>query len=274
MDVGGLHGALADAQTPTAHAASHEADGTDELSIAGLSGIPEAAGQNSGLATLGPDGTLTDTQRPPATVHGSASHNNGTPVVGAPAWHAAEGISADVARADHVHPTVGAQKTFNGATSVTTESKISPIIVLIEGYSGICLVHFAWRHTLAGTFTTGMVPPAYVDIGIDFSDVFGPLCSLEGLLPNATYQFHSEFNWSVKDPVAKTIHVVGRVTIVNQATGVITGSYNFGNNDYIIDSMHTATWNVLHFFRFSTRNDATALLTHATAELIRHGIPA
>jgi hypothetical protein len=55
ISIAGLSGQAADAQTPTNHGATHGNEGGDDISIGGLSGMPAAAGQMDGLATLDDD---------------------------------------------------------------------------------------------------------------------------------------------------------------------------------------------------------------------------
>jgi len=52
ISVAGLSGLLGDAQTPLAHKTSHQDGGSDEISIEGLAGSPAQKAQASGLASL------------------------------------------------------------------------------------------------------------------------------------------------------------------------------------------------------------------------------
>lgn len=86
IDVAGLSGVLADAQTPASHASTHENGGADEISVAGLSGAladPQtpashaSSHQNGGadeINVAGLSGALADAQTP--TAHAS-SHQHG-----------------------------------------------------------------------------------------------------------------------------------------------------------------------------------------------------
>lgn len=70
---------LSDARTPTAHHASHENGGSDEMSLAGLNGVladpqPPIIGAGATQAVAGNDARLTDARTP--TAH-AASHRSG-----------------------------------------------------------------------------------------------------------------------------------------------------------------------------------------------------
>lgn len=70
---------LSDDRDPTTHAASHQNGGTDEISVAGLSGVladpqPPIIGSSGTQAVAGDDARLTDARTP--TAHAS-SHQNG-----------------------------------------------------------------------------------------------------------------------------------------------------------------------------------------------------
>lgn len=75
ISIAGLSGKAADGQTPLNHGATHGNEGGDDISIGGLSGMPAAAGVALGLATLDISGKLTATQAPPPAQHGNEAHD-------------------------------------------------------------------------------------------------------------------------------------------------------------------------------------------------------
>lgn len=86
--VAGNDARLADARTPTAHKTSHENGGTDEISVAGLSGVladpqPPIIGAGGTQAVAGNDARLTDERVPTAAgLTSKFSTNKGTLVDG------------------------------------------------------------------------------------------------------------------------------------------------------------------------------------------------
>lgn len=78
LNVAGLSGLLADPQTPIGHATSHQNGGGDEINVAGLSGVladpqPPIIGAGATEAVAGNDGRLTDARTPTGPAGGVLS---------------------------------------------------------------------------------------------------------------------------------------------------------------------------------------------------------
>ena len=215
ISIAGLSGQSADAQTPTNHGATHGNEGGDDISIGGLSGMPAAAGVALGLATLGEDGVLSVLQRPPAGPppnHGATHGNEGgddISISGLSGIPAAAGVALGLA-------TLGADGKLDGAQMPlivvpnhgATHGNEGGDDISIGGLSGIPAAAGV-ALGLATLDALGKVPTAQMPAGFS-SKVF----ILETDTTQHTYSGNSEnhlFLIQMSDQFATGDHIVFRL---------------------------------------------------------------
>jgi hypothetical protein len=242
ISLAGLSGKAADAQDPTTHKTNHENGGTDEISVAGLSG------------------QLADSQ-PPLT-HGSASHLNDAPIAIVPAWTSDAGSSVSASKADHRHAAGGRQYVRAGTSTYTDltyhicHSGLFPADVVQTGST--------IRVFASGTISTDPNPGAcsfQLWIG---NAVFDATLNLLGFATDAPWSFEALVTVTDGTPGHARFHIFVRLMLDPSLYDPTVIQYS-PDTDFTLT--REAQTNVALLFRWITRTNDTAKTTMGLAEV-------